>query len=114
MASKTRLFHNFGRNIEFSPRHAYAPSNEDELLQILKEHRGARIRAIGRMHSWSGTLVADDVLLDMRHFDQVQVDQVEGESWATAGAGCQIKRLLSELQRLAELTTPALGLITEQ
>lgn len=114
MASKTCVFRNFGRNVEFSPRHAYAPLNEGELLQILRDHRGVRIRAIGRMHSWSSALVADDVLCDMRHFDHVQVEQVNGEWWATAGAGCQIKRLLSELQRLAELTTPTLGLITEQ
>ena len=119
MAFQTHVFRNFGRNVEFSPRHAFAPSNEDELLQILRDHRGARIRAIGRMHSWSSAVVAEDVLLDMRHFDhvqveRVQVDQVESEWWATAGAGCQIKRLLSELQRLADLTTPTLGLITEQ
>lgn len=58
--------------------------------------------------------MAEDVLLDMRHFDHVQVEQVDGEWWATVGAGCQVKRLLSELQRLAGVTTPTLGLITEQ
>jgi FAD/FMN-containing dehydrogenase len=107
------IIRNFGRNLAFRPRQVYVPRDEAELLRILREHRGERIRAMGRLHSWSEAAVTDDVLVDLRHFHDVRVEQVGGETWATVGAGCQIKRILNELDR-AGLTLPTLGLITEQ
>jgi len=58
--------------------------------------------------------VADDVLLDMRHFQEIRVERRDGRHWITAGAGCQIKQLLEELTRQSAGTLPSLGLITEQ
>jgi len=100
---------NFGGNTTFRPAVRYAPRTEAELLDILRRHRGQRIRAIGRLHSWSDVTVCEDVLLNLRHFDSVVVhaDHVE------VGAGCQIKRIIRELQRVG-LTLPSLGLIDEQ
>jgi FAD/FMN-containing dehydrogenase len=46
--------------------------------------------------------------------DQVQVDVRDGKRWVTVGAGCQIKRLLAELELQDAGTIPSLGLITEQ
>lgn len=114
MALAEAIVENFGRNLRFEPRHRYAPRSEAELLSILQQHRGAKFRALGRRHSWSPLIVTDDVLIDMRHFDQVQVEEISGEHWATVGAGCQIKRILSELERQANVTLPTLGLISEQ
>ena len=113
MTAAPKTFQNFGRNLSFSPVHAYAPRDEQELLKILRDHRGQPIRAIGRLHSWSGAPAAEGVLVDMRNFNRVQVEKLDGESWAVVGAGCQIKRLLGELERQG-LTMPTLGLITEQ
>ena len=76
--------------------------------------KGRRIRVVGRLHSWSEAIVADEVMFDLRHLDQVTVEQRDGKMWITAGAGCQIKRLLAELDRLDAGTLPSLGLITEQ
>lgn len=104
---------NFGRNLEFSPRQVHTPAGEQELLEILRQNRGRNIRAIGRLHSWSQAPVAEDVLLDLRLLDTVRVEQRGGEAWAVIGAGCQIKRILAELDRHG-LTMPALGLISEQ
>jgi L-gulono-1,4-lactone dehydrogenase len=100
---------NFGGNTTFQPAVRYAPRTEAELLDILSRHRGRRIRAIGRLHSWSDVTVCEDVLLDLRHFDLVVVhaDYVE------VGAGCQIKRIIRESQRTGQ-TIPSLGLIDEQ
>jgi FAD/FMN-containing dehydrogenase len=76
--------------------------------------RGQRIRVVGRLHSWSQAPVTDDVMIDLRHFDQVEVEDRAGKRWVTAGGGCQIKRLLAELDRVDAGTLPSLGLITEQ
>lgn len=105
---------NFGRNLAFTPRQIFAPHSEPELLAILKECCGRRIRTIGRLHCWSEAPVADDVLLDLRHLNQVNVERRDDKVWVTVGAGCQIKRLLSELDRQQAGTLPTLGLITEQ
>ena len=105
---------NFGANITFQPQIALTPCSEDEVLQILKQHAGRQIRAVGRLHSWSEILRADDVVLDLRHLQSVQIEQREGRTWATIGAGCQIKRVLVELQRQSAVTLPSVGLITEQ
>jgi hypothetical protein len=104
---------NFGRNLEFSPRVVRAPASEAELLEILRQNRGRRIRASGRLHSWSEAAVADDVLLDLRNLNDVRIERRGEESWAVVGGGCQIKRVLAELDRHG-LTLPTLGLISEQ
>jgi FAD/FMN-containing dehydrogenase len=104
---------NFGRNVRFRPRAAYAPRSEAELLAILARHRGERIRAIGRLHSWSEAAAAEEVLLDLRHFREVRIVQSPEGTRAEIGAGCQIKRALSELNRHG-LTLPTIGLISEQ
>jgi FAD/FMN-containing dehydrogenase len=105
---------NFGQNLSFTPKRVFSPKTEIELLSILKECRGRQVRTIGSLHSWSEAPVADDVLIELRHMNQVHVEQQDGRTWATVGAGCQIKRLLVELDRQCDCTLPSLGLITEQ
>jgi L-gulono-1,4-lactone dehydrogenase len=105
---------NFGGNVRIQPQQVFTPENEEEVLGILAAVRGRRIRVIGRLHSWSEAPVGDDVVLDLRRLDSVRVDEGPDGTWATIGAGCQIKRLLFELERLGNWTTPSLGLITEQ
>lgn len=63
--------HNFGGNIQLDPNTAYTPATEQEVLEILDRHHGQRIRCIGRLHSWSRAVECNDVLLDLRHFNQV-------------------------------------------
>jgi hypothetical protein len=104
---------NFGRNITFAPVEVHAPRTEAEVLSLLDRFRGRRIRVVGRLHSWSEATVADDVLLDLRHLNQVQIANQRGQCHATVGGGCQIKRLLAELD-WAGATLPSVGLITEQ
>lgn len=108
------MIHNFGRNVSFEPAVVLTPRSEAEVLDILARHRGRNIRAIGRLHSWSEAPRGDDVLLDLRELKDVRTETRADGVWATAGAGCQIKRLLTELERQAKVTTPSLGLITEQ
>jgi len=104
---------NFGRNQVLKPSQAYTPADEQEVLQILDRHRGQRIRAVGRLHSWSEAILGDDVLLDLRRLNDVRLQPDGDEFVAMVGAGCQIKRLLKELDRDGA-TLHSLGLITVQ
>jgi FAD/FMN-containing dehydrogenase len=104
---------NFGRNRVLQPSAAYTPANEQEVLEILDRHRGQSIRAVGRLHSWSEAILGDGVQLDLRRLDDVLLEQDGDQFVATVGAGCQIKRLLKELNR-GGATLHSLGLISVQ
>ena len=80
---------------------------------MLREHAGRKIRAIGRLHSWSEAPLCPEVLVDLRHIAQVDVHADEEPPWAEIGAGCQIREIVSVLER-AGWTLPSLGLIMEQ
>ena len=106
---------NFGGNVRFKPREVYAPATEADVLAILDRHAHGKVRVVGALHSWSPAVVCDDALVDLRHFDRVEVQHdADGAVWATVGGGCLIKHLLPKLHRLADATIPSLGLITEQ
>ncbi len=104
---------NFGGNIEFTPRKIYRPTTEAEVLQVLAWHRGDKIRVVGRLHSWSPLVETNDVLVNLENLASVKFADCEGQLTATIGAGCQIKRALTELAK-HNLMLPALGLISEQ
>lgn len=106
---------NFGGNLRFTPRHFYVPASEAELLAILDRHAHGKIRVAAALHSWSPAVVCDDAVVDMRHFDSVEIARdSDGSIWATVGGGCRIQRLLDELHRLGNCTMPSIGLITRQ
>lgn len=106
---------NFGGNVQFTPLQRYVPQTEQDVLDILDAHHAGRIRVAGALHSWSEAVVSGDVLVDLRHFSEVRIDELaDGGVRATVEGGCRIKRLLSELHSRSEMTVPALGLITEQ
>lgn len=105
---------NFGANLTFRPESYFVPQSEEEVLAILGECRGRRIRVVGRLHSWSEAARGDEVVLDLRHLNAVQIDERGDGTWAIIQAGCQIKRAVAELDRRAGVTLPSLGLIDEQ
>src|SRR3954469_19268318 len=72
---------NFGGNVAFAPRHRYTPGSEAEVLDVLDRHAGGMIRVVGSLHSWSDDTVSDDVILDLRSFDQVAVETRGDEIW---------------------------------
>lgn len=108
------MVENFGGNVVFDPEIIETPRTEADVLECLKRHRGKRIRVMGRLHSWSEAVRSDEVLFDLRRLNAVDVETREARVWAAVGAGCQIKRVLTELERLADATMPSLGLVTEQ
>ncbi|MDX1965494.1 MAG: D-arabinono-1,4-lactone oxidase [Pirellulales bacterium] len=117
---------NFGANVSFTPQSVYAPRSEAELLEIMARHAQSRFRVVGRTHAWSPLIESSEVLLDLRHLDQVTVEAsvTQNDSMtrndsvtqptAWVGAGCQIKHILEKLAAAGDWMLPALGLITEQ
>jgi FAD/FMN-containing dehydrogenase len=111
--SNSKSLQNFGRNLEFQPAAYYEPRSEGDVLEILARHRGEQIRTIGSLHSWSAAPVGQGVVINLKHFQQIDVHGDHETSSATVGAGCQIKTVLRELANHGK-TLPSLGLITEQ
>jgi L-gulono-1,4-lactone dehydrogenase len=106
---------NFGRNVRFVPRVHQAPRSEDEVLEILDRHADGRVRALGSLHSWSDVPVSEDVALDLRRLDSVDVAAgEEGGLAVEVGGGCRLKRLLDLLRLEAGAMLPTLGAVTAQ
>src|SRR5262249_15093981 len=104
-----------GGNSRLSGGYRYAAGSEAEVLEILNRHARGKVRVVGALHSWSPAIVSEDVLMDLRHFDSVQVQRgTDGTLWVTVGGGCRIKHLLRKLHSLGDATLPSLGLITQQ
>jgi FAD/FMN-containing dehydrogenase len=100
---------NFGGNIQFTPRHIYAPRTEADVLEILNYHSGGKIRPVAGLHSWSDVILAEDVLVAMHNFNQLSVAQApNGSTIATVGAGVTLKELLPALREQAGVTLPTL------
>ena len=104
---------NFGNNVRFRPASYVSPKDEAELLKVLQSNCAGRIRVMGSKQAWSHGIETDGVLLDMRHFSHIRIHERNGQPFVTVGAGCQIKTLLVALNARG-LTTPSVGLITEQ
>ena len=64
---------NFGRNITLTPRTLCTPKSEQEVIEILDQNKGRRIRCVGRLHSWSRVPQCDEILLDLRYLNDVQL-----------------------------------------
>lgn len=112
---RRRTIHNFGDNVRFTPRIRYSPSSEREVLDILARHANNTIRVVGAKHSWSALIACEDVVLDMRHFGNLELlPGDDGSMRLRAGAGCRIKSILRFLGSAAKSTLPSHGLITEQ
>lgn len=109
-----RLISNFGNNVHFSPKNFYTPKNEEEVLAILDSHSNEKIRAIGSLHSWSDVPASDGVIVDLRNFGEVELEQRGNETWAKVGAGTRVQDLVRILHKRAKVTLPTLPAVTDQ
>lgn len=106
---------NFGGNFRFTPRCAYTPSSETEVLEILRHHRDENIRAVGSLYSWSEVAKTEAVLVSLAHFTEIELDDQDDGLMITVGAGCTLREILARLRTLApEWTLPTLGAVTQQ
>ena len=108
-----RRFVNFGGNQVWQAR-CYQPTSEQDILDILQQHRGSHIRALGSLHSWSDVAVSPDVVLDMSRLDHVEPFARNGETFVRVGAGCRLQELLDRLHAATDRTLPTIGAIKRQ
>lgn len=104
---------NFGRNVQIDSKSYFTPKTEADVLAILKQVEGRSICCMGRLRSWSQVLDSPNVLLDLSYFHS-GLKNSRVAMLVDVGAGCQIKRLLSELEGNTLWTLPSVGFITEQ
>ncbi|MFN3193112.1 MAG: D-arabinono-1,4-lactone oxidase [Aureliella sp.] len=104
---------NFGRNVTFRPGAYFEPESEAEVLRILEENCERKFRTIGRLHAWSEAARSDEVALNLKHLNHIEVVEEDGQAWVRVGAGCQIKDVITHLDKRG-LALPSQGLITEQ
>jgi len=104
---------NFGGDVRFRPTRLLEPYSEDQLLAFLREHSSQSFRVMGSRHAWNEGIKTDEVLIDLKHFDEVRILNESGERVVSVGGGCKISKLLYELNKHG-LTIPAIGLITAQ
>ena len=109
----TKTIHNFGQNLQFQPAARYRPKTILEVLEVLTQHKGQEIRAIGKLHSWSPAPTTSGVLIEMDQLCSIEIDRESDEVWVDVEAGCQIKQLVRYLDKHG-LTLPSLGLIDQQ
>jgi FAD/FMN-containing dehydrogenase len=89
---------NFGRNVRFDPQHLLVPTDNNAVLVYLEQFRGHRIRAVGRLHSWSAAAVSQGVTMDLRHLDDMALQvRKDGSVHVDVGAGCTVDSVLSFL-----------------
>jgi FAD/FMN-containing dehydrogenase len=106
---------NFGRNVAIEPKLLVVPKDRKEVLAVLEQHRGRKIRVIGSLHSWSEAARADDVAVDVRHLAGISL--VTGAehrpAYADIGAGCTVDRALDYLHQRG-YTLPVYGVVGQQ
>ena len=103
---------NFGRTVRFAASRL-TPRREDDVLDILRQHSGRKIRVLGSGHSWSDVGRSEDLVLDMREISRISVTDDGVAPSALVGAGCTLGVLLRMLGRQG-LTLPTVGAITRQ
>ncbi len=91
------------------------PADKNAVLASLEQHRGRNIRVIGSLHSWSEAAVGDEVVLDLRHLDDISLVTGPGDDVGVEiGAGCTIERVLDYLRRHGGYTLPTYGMVCKQ
>jgi D-arabinono-1,4-lactone oxidase/FAD binding domain len=109
------ILENFGKNVRFAPALVVTPSDKNAVLACLKHYRHKKIRAVGRLHSWSDAVVCHDIVLDLRLLDTVALQfRGDGSVEAEIDAGCTIGRALDYLRAHGGFTLPTLGMIKTQ
>ena len=107
----SRTIKNFGHNVEFRPAKICRPKSADEVLRILQDNKGTKIRPVGSLHAWSPVAATDGISIDMSGIDSIEISS--NKKSVTVGAGCKVKHLLAKLASQG-LTLPSVGLIDEQ
>ena len=113
MTTTNSSIQNFGGNVTLNPQAIHRPASEQDLLEILENCSGKKIRAIGKLHCWSKAIEADEVLILTDLLNSISINRSGSHCEVTVGGGCQVQGLLDELAQHG-LTLPSIGLIDKQ
>jgi L-gulonolactone oxidase len=109
------ILENFGKNVRFRPGLLLTPADKNAVVACLEQYRDKKIRAVGRLHSCSDTIVCEGVVLDLRRLDRVSLRATDqGGVEADIEAGCTIQRALDYLRAHGGFTLPTIGMIKAQ
>ena len=91
---------NWAGNQRVEQASRYSPKTEDELQQIVRQASTNRLRvkAVGSGHSFTAIALAEEILVDLSHYDQViEIDKTKNT--VTVQSGIQLSKLNIELHR---------------
>ena len=91
---------NWAGNQRVEQASRYLPKTEDELQQIVRQASTNRLRvkAVGSGHSFTAIALAEEILVDLSHYDQViEIDKTKNT--VTVQSGIQLSKLNIELHR---------------
>ena len=92
---------NWAGNQRVEQASRYSPKTEDELQQIVRQASTNRLRvkAVGSGHSFTAIALAEEILVDLSHYDQViEIDKTKNT--VTVQSGIQLSKLNIELHSL--------------
>ena len=91
---------NWAGNQRVEQASRYLPKTESELQQIVRHASTNRLRvkAVGSGHSFTAISLAEEILIDLSHYDQViEIDKIKNT--VTVQSGIQLSKLNIELHR---------------
>jgi len=98
LSPNSRVFENWGGLLRFQPKNLAMPSNEDEVIQVVRIARQNKLnlRVIGTGHSWTHLIQTSDILMSLDNYQGLEdVDREKCTAWIRAGT--KLFRLGEEL-----------------
>ncbi|MFZ9358336.1 MAG: D-arabinono-1,4-lactone oxidase [Ilumatobacteraceae bacterium] len=100
VAAQTVSWSNWAGNQRVEHASRYLPKTELELQQIVRHAtaNNTRIKAVGSGHSFTAIAIAEEILVDLSHYDQVvEIDKIKNT--VTVQSGIQLSKLNLELHK---------------
>jgi L-gulonolactone oxidase len=100
VASEKVNWSNWARNQKVERVSRFSPTTEEEIQQIVRlaSANGSRLKAVGSGHSFTAIALAEEMLLDLSHYDAViEIDKIKNT--VTVQSGIQLSKLNIELHK---------------
>ena len=100
VTAQTVSWSNWAGNQRVEHASGYLPKTELELQQIVRHAtaNNLRIKAVGSGHSFTAIALAEEILVDLSHYDQVvEIDKIKNT--VTVQSGIQLSKLNLELHK---------------
>lgn len=105
---------NFGGNVSFEPAHAYEPTTEAEVLDVLDRHAGGTVRVVASGHAWSPATETPDAAVRVDALDDIEVRREDGGVVVRAGGGAVLRDIVEVVESRTDHTLPTMGGVLKQ